>query len=212
MDYEIMSELGDRNYNADHILVKPEEGLFILADGAGNKPKAKKASREAAAFAYDAFSQNNKLPVARVLSAIKESNRIYETVPHVVSTIDLLYLKDDKAYLGHLGDARVIQVREGKVTQLTQEHRDETGVLQKFAGDISVHPDVTIHPIEKGDLFVMMTDGVHGDLDENELTKIFTSDASLEKMLEEIGLQAKMNMDSLTTGPQDNYSLILVRC
>jgi len=213
MNYVSLSELGDRNYNADCIKVDADKGIFLLADGAGNHMPAKKASHSAVEYAYDSMlNTKNTKPKAIIFEAMGKANRIREEIPNTATTLDVLLLQDNTCHIGHIGDAKIVRARAGTVEQLTEDHCDLLDELQKYIGTAVIHPDISSYEVQEGDVIAMMSDGVHKVVYEPELQRILTSDKPINEMLTQITNLIQENMDSEMTGPQDNYSIILVQC
>ncbi len=213
MEYLSLSELGDRNYNADCINVDSDKGIFILADGAGNHMPAKKASHSAVKYAYDSMlNTKNTKPKAIIYEAMCKANRIREEVLNTATTLDILILQDDTCHIGHIGDARIVRARAGTVDALTEDHCDMLDELQKYIGTALIKPDIMSYEVQEGDVIAMMTDGIHKVVYEPELQRILTSGKPLKEMLTQITNIIQENMDSEMTSPQDNYSIILVQC
>lgn len=214
MEYVVMSEIGDRNYNADCLIASSQKGIFILADGAGNNSYAKRASNAAAHTAYDILSKNGMAPKDSILSAMKAANNIREDVPGALTTLDILVINGSNATIGHVGDARIFLVRGRDLYQLTKDHADGLGYVENMIGMDFVQPDIIdSYVLEKDDLIAMMTDGVYKTLGKHQLNEILLKkDESIEQKKHSIDLKIKSSMESGLMGPQDNYSLIFIRC
>ena len=213
MNYVALSELGDRNYNADCKKVDADKGIFLLADGAGNHMRAKKASHKAVEYAYESvLNTKNTKPKAIIFEAMCKANNIREEIPNTATTLDVLLLKDNTCDIGHIGDAKIVLARDGKLESLTEDHCDELDELQKYIGTAVIEPDISSYEIQKGDVFAMITDGAHKVISERELQDILTNEKSIADMLDKINNKIQENMSSELLGPQDNYSIILVQC
>ncbi|MFH1092235.1 MAG: Stp1/IreP family PP2C-type Ser/Thr phosphatase [Pseudomonadota bacterium] len=137
-----------RDNNEDNLLVLPEQGLFLVADGMGGH----NAGEVASAIAVDTVSQaaaelpaleakipwwkrlfgrakNTFNPVEWLHNTIVQANeRIYRSAQASkqkkgMGTTLAMILKRDQALLtAHVGDSRVYRFRQNKLTQLTQDH------------------------------------------------------------------------------------------
>src|SRR5437899_1683276 len=103
-----------------------------------------------------------------------------------------LWRKGRELYISNLGDSRAYLVRGGKIEQLTidhslawalvenktisaeeaKEHRFKN-VLWKYLGskEIGDAPDVKVVPLEKGDRFLLCSDGLTGPVPDEKLLK-----------------------------------------
>ena len=98
------------------------------------------------------------------------------------TTITCVAIVRRKAYIGHVGDSRAFMMRGKKIYQLTKDHswveeQLEKGLLDEAEADAhewrnlitrvlgtrpQVAPDVIEIAVEKGDVFVISSDGLHG--------------------------------------------------
>ena len=98
------------------------------------------------------------------------------------STLTCVALQHRTAFIGHVGDSRAYLVRGKKIYQLTKDHswveeQLEKGLLDEAEADAhewrnlitrvlgtrpQVAPDVIEIAVEKGDVFVISSDGLHG--------------------------------------------------
>lgn len=72
--------------------------------------------------------------------------------------------------VGHLGDSRAyIRSIDGAVKQLTNDHGHENKIFTSMpSGEV---PDVVIAPIAKGDILLLVSDGVTGDRGDDLLSE-----------------------------------------
>lgn len=98
------------------------------------------------------------------------------------STVVVAYLDDNEMVVGHVGDSRVYLLRDDEFVQLTRDHSvaeetDDEEIAEAMehvltravgSGDACV-PDLLRVPLEKGDRFLLCTDGLTGVLDGEEL-------------------------------------------
>lgn len=98
------------------------------------------------------------------------------------TTLTMVSVYNRKAYLGHVGDSRAYLIRENKIYQLTKDHswveeQIEKGLLSEEEGRThewrnlitralgtrpQVSPDIAEIAVQKHDVFVIATDGLHG--------------------------------------------------
>src|SRR5690606_30725666 len=98
-----------------------------------------------------------------------------------VCTFSALVLKSTTAHLFHVGDARLYRLRAGQLELLTEEHRVWLSPEQSCLGRaLGINPHVEIDyrtlPLQVGDLFLLLTDGVHEWLSEASLLALIDPD------------------------------------
>ena len=152
---------------------------LALADGISSSA----VSQEASQTAVNSFLQDY-LSTPETWSVKKSAHRVAEAINawlyaqnrrnhlHVdidrgyVCTFSALILRSSTAYMVHVGDTRILRVREGVVAQLTQDHRiaisSEQSYLARALGmDSEVRIDFERHALHVGDVFLLATDGVY---------------------------------------------------
>jgi protein phosphatase len=146
-----------RARNEDAVLVRPELGLFLVADGvSGASPNAGGALAAQVAVGSIAGAVERAQPAARrlvpgdVLRAAvqvacqrvsEEGTR--EGFPEAATTVAALLLEGAQAFVGHVGDSRVYRLRRGELEQLTVDH---TVVAEwEATNQRAAPPDVRAH-------------------------------------------------------------------
>lgn len=82
-----------------------------------------------------------------------------------VCTLSAMVIKSNTAHVFHLGDSRIYRLRDQTLEQLTHDHRlwvsQDKSYLSRGMG-INPHLEIDYQtlPVEKGDIFIFMTDGV----------------------------------------------------
>ncbi len=124
-----------RESNQDSFLVRPELGLFAVADGMGGHAAGEVASRIAIESLRDTLGSGG-LPASdpaeaavRLEDALREGNRrICDSVGArgewrgMGTTIVALVACGDRAIIGHVGDSRAYRVRGGQLERMTADH------------------------------------------------------------------------------------------
>lgn len=206
IDYAVADDIGkNRQRHEDAYLVVPESGLFIVADGMGGHPAGDVASRIAADAVRQTLSNETShhiidryvtLPdlsarrnvFARLKRAIEGANEVVRQagVEHreyrgMGTTIDVLWLARNHAFVAHAGDGRVYMARRRAMLQLTQDHGKlemlkATGELRPakqmhrnaLLNAVGIADKVTVDTLfvdlHKGDRLLLCTDGVHGQI------------------------------------------------
>lgn len=128
-----------------------------------------------------------------------------------VCTFSALVLKSTTAHLFHVGDACIYRLRNGELEPLTQEHRVWLSPEQSCLGRaLGINPHLEIDyrtlPLQVGDLFLLLTDGVHEWLSETALLALIDPhEADLDAAARRLVLEAHAR------GSPDNLTAQLVR-
>ncbi len=225
---------GKRERNEDSFALHNEEGIFIVADGMGGHHRGDVASitfveevlsrlveRKKTSFIRDAISE----AVSAANDIIYRLSRSEDEAKIMGTTAVICILKDNRYHIGWAGDSRAYILRKGKLLQVTRDHshvqtlvdsgiitekearkHPERNVISRAIGtEESVETDHVEGDILPGDIFLLCTDGVHGEMDEKYLRKILRKKISLQKRSEEIIKTA------LQLGGDDNATVILVQ-
>jgi protein phosphatase len=141
------------------------------------------------------------------------------------TTLTVLCVKDDRYYIGHVGDSRAYLIRKGKIKCLTEDHNMVTMLLK--SGQIT-EKEAKYHPgksmltrvlgrkpmceidfyegdLKKNDIIFMCTDGISGYLLDKEIVELIKNNKSMEQKLE---LFVKKVLDR---GGEDNMTAILAK-
>ena len=133
-----------RDHNEDNLLLLPEGGLFVVADGMGGHASGEVASRIAVDTLKSFFEETGEdeeitwpykpdrelsADENRLVCGVKLANRnIFETAMNDVrfkgmgTTIVGTLFADGQALVAHVGDSRVYRFRAGALEQLTEDH------------------------------------------------------------------------------------------
>jgi serine/threonine protein phosphatase PrpC len=145
IDYYGLTDVGKkREKNEDSLLVNPNLGLFMVADGMGGHLGGEFASKIAVQTVEETIRQVLEDPEATLASdtnfdradpgemlkyAIRTaSQKIYEEAGRnpglrgMGTTAVALLIHDSKGFIAHVGDSRAYLVRNGEIQQLTADH------------------------------------------------------------------------------------------
>jgi serine/threonine protein phosphatase PrpC len=113
-----------RPENEDSILVDPEDGLYAVADGMGGHRAGEVASATAIEALKAAFlgGQPVDAAVAAANAAVFAKAAEDAALRGMGTTLTAVALRDSTALLGHVGDSRAYLMRDGAVTQVTDDH------------------------------------------------------------------------------------------
>jgi len=235
-NYITVSRTGlKREHNEDHIGVFEVDGglLVVVCDGLGGNQGGEIASQLAVETIYEQFKKMNKIgEIERIQKAVLKANEaiIAESTSNsdssgMATTAEVLFLKKDYAYWGHVGDSRIYSSKKGKLQLLSKDHSlvqrlvDEGYITLKEA---EVHPNKNIITRALGDndilevdsskvklkkkennRFLVCTDGVSGVVTDDEI-EVLINGNNLSNIAD------KMSQLIEDRGAPDNYSFVLL--
>ncbi|WP_374090316.1 protein kinase [Methylomicrobium lacus] len=172
-----------------------------IADGMSGCDAGREASHCCvAAFLDDYYSTPESWSVKyagqKILSATNswlysQGQRRYQSTHGMVSTLSAIVLKSNTAHLFHVGDSRIYRLRGGNLEQLTRDHRvragNERDYLNRAMGiEPRLEVDYQALPLQRGDLFLMTTDGVHDFIDQKALKKRLLEGGDLTRLAQSL--------------------------
>lgn len=143
----------------------------------------------------------------------------------MATTVVMTYLKGGKAYIVNVGDSRAYMYRDGILSQLTEDHsyvnslikngsitkeearrhRDKNVITRAVGGEELVFPDFFRIDVKPGDIFLMCTDGLHGEVDDDGIAKILSAGKTMSETCATLVRKANQN------GGNDNITTICFR-
>ena len=126
-----------------------------------------------------------------------------------LTTLTALVLRGQTYTLAHVGDSRCYLLRAGTVLQLSHDHvvnhpDFKHQLLRSVGADDHLMVDYVQGDLEVGDVFVLLTDGVHGTLRERQVKDITASQSAQES-------SQKLVDAALAAGSTDNVTALVVR-
>ena len=188
----------------DPLALERKGYLYVVADGLGGHDAGEVASSTAVArLGEEYYSPSNHTRIEPALrQAVQAANlRILElTHRHpeyrsMETTLSAVAIAGAQAYIAHIGDTRIYQWRDGRLTQLTTDHseaaelvrmrilkpervRDHPGrnaLTRTLGGRLIPRPDYLRQPVQAGDQLVMCTDGLWSEVDDDEIAEILAA-------------------------------------
>jgi PPM family protein phosphatase len=226
-----------RSQNEDACGFNAERGIFVVCDGMGGAAGGEIASRLAVDAVIEYLLQHSAGLSAReaLHQAIATANRTVldraESDPGLNgmgTTLVALLLDHGTALIAHAGDSRCYLFRGGRLLRQTRDHSlvDEQmrlgtitaeeaerspfrSVITRAVGtQSSVSEDILELPIEPGDLFLLCTDGLTREVDEDEIARILSIAAEAANL----DPAAWRLVESANgAGGRDNITCLLVR-
>jgi serine/threonine-protein phosphatase Stp1 len=222
-----------RQSNQDTFLMRPDIGLWAVADGAGGHGGGEIAS---AAVAEALRALPRGLPagelLGRVRAALSEANAALRAQAAargpralLASTVVALLIRDGHFACLWAGDSRCYLWRGGALSRVTRdhslvqelidrgeitpeaaEHHPQANVVTRAVGaDDGLALDKVTGQVLPGDVFVLMSDGVSKALDGEALARAL--DAADGQALADALIALAMS-----SGSTDNVTALVVRC
>ncbi|MDR0357682.1 MAG: Stp1/IreP family PP2C-type Ser/Thr phosphatase [Clostridiales Family XIII bacterium] len=208
-----------RAENEDALLVLPKYNLFAVADGVGGRSSGEIASRKAV-NGIEAFLKANPIEKTENMEGKYRRNwfksyflRCFQKINNdileisardpstegMATTAVVAYGDGDALFIINIGDSRAYIVRDGEISQLTEDHTYvnklvNAGALTRsearnhpqknmitralgVSGD--EEPDFYYYDVQKHDRVLLCTDGLHGELTDDEIRDIITAEQNL---------------------------------
>ena len=127
-----------------------------------------------------------------------------------MSTLTALVLRGQSYTLAHVGDSRAYLLRAGELVQMTSDHivphPDFRHQLLRAVGyEDRIAIDYVQGDAQVGDVFVLLTDGVHGSLRLETLQAIVAGQTSAQQAAQQLTLAARK------AGSSDNVTALVIR-
>ena len=226
-----LTDVGKVRLSNQDVLVESEElNLYGVADGMGGHNGGETAS----AGARDElirFLQGHKPSTDALRSGFESANTVLfrqqeedKKLAGMGTTLSVVWMSEDFAYLGHAGDSRIYLLRDGKLQQMTDDHslvgelmrmgyltpeqaekHPNKNVITRAVGtEKGIDVDLAVEERQEGDVWMVCSDGLHGMVTDSEIEKILAANAPKEA--------ARKLMDAaLKAGGRDNISVIVLR-
>ncbi len=236
-----INEIGKRTNNEDSIYPKNEnvsidDRLFLVCDGVGGANKGEVASSLACESIQTYFRTfldvENDIDTDFIEKAIRYTETRFDEyikenpeAKGMATTLCLIYLSPNGAFITHAGDSRIYQERANKIIFRTEDHSlvntwIKSGMINEE--EAKNHPRKNViyraiqgseHPIEvdvvqlvdiqPGDNFLMSTDGVNEAISDTEICSILSDKGSPESKLSTI-------KEICSSKARDNFSAFLI--
>ena len=144
-------------------------------------------------------------------SQTRRSQYAYDNDKGYVCTLSAMVIKSTTAHIFHIGDSRIYRLAGNTLEQLTSDHRVVVSSEQSYLSRaLGINPQIEIDyqalQIERGDVFVLATDGVYEHVAPRFAAKaINDSPGDLDRAAKAIVEEASLR------GSQDNLTIQIVR-
>lgn len=243
ISYAAKTDVGlKRTHNEDSFACyEPDDGsidskgsFFVIADGMGGHAAGEVASKLTVDLMIDVFKaeENNDVSFFLKNIFIRTNAEIFRKARNthklngMGTTCTAMIIKNNQAFIAHVGDSRAYIIREGKINQLTEDHslvwemmkagiidkdqikqHPQRNVITRSMGfELSVETDIITPPLElmSGDKLILCSDGLNGMVTDEVINNVASS-YKPEKACNELVKIANSN------GGSDNVTLIIVK-
>ncbi len=155
---------------------------------------------------------------------ILELSQTHEENWGMATTAVIAYLKAGVLHVFNVGDSRAYILRNGVLTQITEDHtyvnslikagrlsKEEAAhhenrnmITRAVGADYRIESDYYNVPVRAGDRILISTDGLHGEVEHQELTRIVSEDRNMTDICENLVNAAKEH------GGSDNITMVVV--
>jgi len=144
----------------------------------------------------------------------------------MASTVVALAIGDQQLSVAHLGDARAYRLRGGVLSRLTRDHsvaeemlatqpslkpeeiaafRNRNVITRSVGSKADAEPEIKVEPLERGDVYLLCTDGLFGPLPDDNLRDILIAQPDPAQ-----AAAALVDAANAAGGP-DNVTAVVVR-
>lgn len=143
----------------------------------------------------------------------------------MATTVVAAYLKKGEAYITNVGDSRAYLLRNGKLKRITKDHTYvnelvEKGVITEeqaemhsqrnvitraLGAEFSVTPDFYRFRVFRGDILMLCSDGLYGEVPEEDVTEILRGNGSMTDICQELVDKAN------ELGGRDNITVVCLK-
>jgi protein phosphatase len=224
-----------RKFNEDRYLIKEladQSVLIAVADGLGGEVAGDYAAEiiRQRLGGLDRITENEEIPqldqvVREIDCTICTGGQQDRTLEGMGSTLVCVLLRNGTAHWVHVGDSRLYLLRDGALTQLTEDqtlarflleegeitaeqlpNHYSRSVMDQCVGCGYAIPETGSQELAAGDLLLLSTDGLHKQIPSNSINSILSAAANPET------IARKLVKAALEAGGKDNITAVLVQC
>lgn len=224
-----------RDHNEDSFHVSETDGFFMVSDGMGGLAAGELASKITRETVSESLGKQmgSGTPVEKILrDAFNLANqKVRKALIENPSskgmgcTCVVLAFRDNDFFIGYVGDSRIYLFRNGHLKQITRDHSyveelflrglitAEEKIDHPYKSSITryighaetIEVDVTSGPIANNDVFILCSDGLTGEVTDENIEKLLNEGQSVEQSVKKLIAMA------LENGGGDNISVIAVK-
>lgn len=220
-----------RESNQDSYLINEDLGLYIVADGMGGHSGGEVASQLAVITAQDIVQKQvrqTKRPRDLIYQVyISSSQAIFDKarfenpeLQGMGTTMVLAFLWKNQLFIGNVGDSRAYLFRKPHLWQITEDHSlvneqiragvdpekslvGKNVITRSVGFERDVLADVLERPLQRGDVFLLCSDGFSGLVPDFRISEILNSNP-IEKVVD-LCIQ-----EALQAGGIDNVTVLIL--
>ena len=220
-----------RKHNEDSMLLRPEVGMWVVADGMGGHDAGDVASKMVVdslnqikkGASLEKYIEDIEKTLINVNAKLIEIAKQGEKQTTIGSTVVVMLAYEKFCVFLWAGDSRLYRIRKNKLIQLTTDHSQvqqyvEQGLITKEEAETHPHSnmitravgatekfvlDVDMQEIQHGDRYLLCSDGLTKHIPDIEFEKMLNNGDVEKKCDELIEL-------TLTRGAKDNVTAILI--
>jgi PPM family protein phosphatase len=204
---------------------------FVVCDGMGGAAAGEIASQLAVETMLQAMSRATLTREAFQQAVAAANHRVHRSAEQdptragMGTTLVAMAIRGDRAWVAHVGDSRCYRFRDSKLERLTDDHSlvDEQvrlGQLTQAQAEISpmrnvitravgtqieVDADVIEFVVAPGDLYLLASDGLMREVDDDRIARILRPSGELQQTC------AHLIGAANEAGGRDNITCVLVR-
>lgn len=229
-----------RSTNQDSICLYPQRKFFAVADGMGGHNGGDIASQMSVKLLPDFLDKTDiDDPILLLNESIKYINKAiynhgqkHNELKGMGTTVSAMYIKGSDLYIANVGDSRTYLVNNNKLYQVSKDHSlvqeklnigiydreqakadPQKNVLIRTVGfESEVEIDTFKYKIQKNDLFLLCSDGLHGKVSDEDIIYLvnkYIPSPSEAKQQTLDDLVAELIKQANNNGGQDNISVII---
>lgn len=143
----------------------------------------------------------------------------------MATTLVVAYLKQDRGYVINVGDSRAYLVRDDQILQITRDHTyvnellmqgsisqeearnhpEKNMITRAIGGEKTVKPDFFRFELFPGDVLLLCTDGLFGELEDQQICRMVRAEKSMHQLASDLVAQANVH------GGKDNISVVCIK-
>ncbi len=215
----------------DEDVLARKGSFYAVADGMGGHAAGQIASEIALKTAIKAYYADPSPVVEESLrSALQQANAlIYDAARAITerngmgTTMTALVIRGEEAFIAQVGDSRCYRLRGNKIRQLTEDHSwvneqlkrgaltEEEAAMSPFRNVItrslgnnpSVEVDIFTEELEVGDVFLLCSDGLSGEVTADEMRSAMQNSSPSQAAWDLVNL-------ALERGGRDNVTVLIL--
>lgn len=143
----------------------------------------------------------------------------------MATTAVVAHIRGDSAYVSNIGDSRAYLFRDGRLNRITTDHtyvneliskgviteeeaenHKQKNVITKALGtEMLADPDFYKVSMIKGDVIMLCSDGLYGEVPQNVMEKILASDGSMNEIC------SLLVDEAIKFGGRDNITVVCIK-